>query len=293
MYRGYNTVARLAQHGAHVYLCARSSTKGFNAIANIKGTYSKANVTLLEMDHNSLSSVVSASTTFLTKEKCLHGLINNAGIMATPYEVTKDGFESQWQTNYIAHWVFTSHLLPLMLSTSKSLAPGSVRIVNLTSSGHQLAPPGGIVLADTLLADRATLKRYGQSKLANILHAKTLNLLYGPSSASSKAGDGEIWISAVHPGLVDTNLASKTDGSFWKIFAGVTSALGLKQSADTGSFTSLYCAASPEMKAEQSGTYFVQIAKPGKESALAKDMDLAAKLEDWTKMEMARANWFH
>jgi NAD(P)-dependent dehydrogenase (short-subunit alcohol dehydrogenase family) len=75
-YRGYGTVARLAEHGAHVYMCARSPTKASDAIAGIKKLYPKANITLLEMDHNNLSSVVSAANIFLSKETALHGLVN-------------------------------------------------------------------------------------------------------------------------------------------------------------------------------------------------------------------------
>ncbi|TVY49680.1 putative oxidoreductase [Lachnellula occidentalis] len=292
VYRGYGTVSRLAEHGAHIYMCARSPTKASNAIAEIKTLYPKANISLLETDHNSLSSVVSAANNFLSKETTLHGLINNAGIMGTPLEITRDGYEAQWQTNYLAHWVFTSHLLPIMLRTSKSLPPGSVRVVNVSSSGHFWAPKGGINLADTSVASKSNMNRYGQSKLANILHAKTLNKVHGPSSPTSKAGHGEIWTSAVDPGLVKSGLASKiAEPEWWMKLTGPMASLGLQQDADTGARSSLFCAASPDMKAEQSGTYFQQNASAGWQSCSAKDMILAAKLEDWTKVEMAKGNW--
>lgn len=119
--RGYYTVARLAQHGAHVYLCARSPAKGNAAISGIKSLYPQVHISLLEIDHLSLSSVVSAAKIFLSKETALHGLINNAGIMATPFEMSKDEHEAQWQTNYLAHWVLTAHLIAIMLRTSKRL----------------------------------------------------------------------------------------------------------------------------------------------------------------------------
>ena len=290
--RGYYTVARLAQHGAHVYLCARSPAKGSSAISSITSLYPQAQVTLLEIDHLSLSSVVSAAKTFLSKEKALHGLINNAGIMATPFEMTKDGHEAQWQTNYLAHWVFTSHLLPLMLSTSKGLPSGSVRIVNLSSSGHFYAPKGGFNFADTSLPDGDGFTRYGQSKLANVLHAKTLNTRYGPESPSAKAGKGEIWAAIVHPGLVRSQLGGRAEMSFplramFKVAAG----LGAQVEADKGSWTSVFCAASLDFKKSQSGTYFQRIAEAGWESKLAKDTELAVKLEDWTEREMKKEGW--
>lgn len=244
------------------------------------------------MDHLSLSTVVSAAKLFLSRESVLHGLINNAGIMATPFEITKDAHEAQWQTNYLAHWVFTSHLLPLMLNTSKTLPPGSVRIVNLTSSGHYSAPKGGINFTEPSLSTGTGMARYGQSKLANVLHVKTLNQLYGPDSASSKAGKGEIWTAAVHPGLVQSQLGTHAQlPAALKFPITLYGALGGKMDADKGSWTSVFCAASPQMGKEQSGTYFQRIAEAGWQSRMAKDKDLAAKLEDWTRVEMEKEGW--
>ena len=280
-------MARLAEHGAHVYMCARNPAKASAAIASIKELYPKSSITLLEMDHMNLSSVVAAAELFLSKEVALHGLVNNAGIMATPFEVSKDGHEAQWQTNYLAHWVFTSDLLPLMLKTSKVLPAGSVRIVNLSSAGHFTAPSGGINFADTNLPNKPN-NRYGQSKLANILHSKTLNKLYGPSSSSAKAKEGEIWTSAVHPGLVESQLEGRVESAAQRTLLKVFHLFGGYMDTDTGAWTSVFCAASPMMKKEQSGTYFQRIATSGWQSSAAKDMVLAAKLEDWTKEEMKK-----
>lgn len=243
------------------------------------------------MDHLSLSSVVSAAKRFLSQETSLHGLVNNAGIMATPFEISKDGYESQIQTNYIAHWVFTSHLLPLMLATSKNLSPGSVRIVVVSSSGHLVAPKGGIDFDDIALTKSAPMDRYGQSKLANILHIRTLNTLYGPDSQSAKSGEGEIWTAAIHPGIVKSQLGNHVESiPIWlKLVAGV-----LNVDGDEGSWSSLFCAASPEMKKEQSGMYYSQrspLVEPRYESAAAKDADLAAKLDDWARNEMKKGGW--
>ncbi|OBT74268.1 hypothetical protein VF21_07393 [Pseudogymnoascus sp. 05NY08] len=288
---GYYTVSHLAEHGAHVYMCARSPKKGNEAIANIKKTHPSANIDLLQMDLMDLASVVTAAKHFLALETALHGLVNNAGIMATPFEMTKDGYEAQWQTNYLSHWVFTEHLLPLMLRTSKTLSPGSVRIVNLTSSGHLSAPKGGINFEDLSLKDSGPWPRYGQSKLANILHTKTLHKTYGPGSPSAQRGNGEIWVSSVHPGMVETNLAtsvSESGSSMSGIFS-VVRMLGLIWPADKGSWTSLFCAASWDMKAEQSGTYMEihkRFGEPRWQSGPAKDDNLAERLEEWTRGAM-------
>jgi NAD(P)-dependent dehydrogenase (short-subunit alcohol dehydrogenase family) len=244
------------------------------------------------MDHLSLSTVVSAARLVLSKETVLHGLINNAGIMSTPFEMTKDGYEAQWQTNYLAHWVFTSHLLPLMLNTAKTLPPGSVRIVNLSSSGHYSAPKGGINFTDTSLPNGGGMARYGQSKLANILHAKTINKLHGPGSPDSQVGNGELWTAIVHPGFVDSQIGVGAElPRVVQVVAALYGAVGGRMDADRGSWTSVFCAASSDMKREQSGTYFQRIAEAGWQSKMAKDMDLAAKLEEWTQEEMIRGGW--
>lgn len=134
-------------------MCACNKTKGTDAIAGIKEMYPSAQVDLLEMDLMDLTSIVAAAQHFLTLETALHGLVNNAGIMATPFKMTKDGHEAQWQTYYLAHWVFTNRLLQVMLRTSRTLPVGSLRIVNLTSSGHLSAPKGGINFEDPTLKD--------------------------------------------------------------------------------------------------------------------------------------------
>ncbi|OBT58832.1 hypothetical protein VE04_01358 [Pseudogymnoascus sp. 24MN13] len=289
---GYYTVSHLAEHGAHVYMCARSPKKGTEAIRNIKKIHPSANIDLLQMDLMDLTSVVAAAKLFLTLETTLHGLVNNAGIMATPFEMTKDGYEAQWQTNYLSHWVLTEHLLPLMLQTSKTLSPGSVRIVNLTSSGHLSAPKGGINFDDLSLKDSGPWSRYGQSKLANILHTKTLQNSYGPGSPSAQNGGGEIWVSSVHPGVVDTNLATSVEESGTGISSllSIMRMVGLIWPADKGSWNSVFCAASQDMTAEQSGAYMEIFKRFGElrcQSGAAKDEQLAERLEEWTRVAMA------
>lgn len=255
--------------------------------------YPRARLSILTMDHTSLSTVVSAAKSFLSIETALHGLINNAGIMCTPFELTKDGYEAQWQTNYLAHWLLTYLLLPLMLKTSKSSASGSVRIVNVASSGHYSAPTGGINFADTSLPAANGMTRYGQSKLANVLHAKLLNNVYGPESSSAQAGQGEIWIAAVHPGLVKSELGTRAElPLILRLVIAPYKALGGQLDADTGSWTSVFCAASPEMMGKNSGAYFQRIADPhGWQSKMAKDVVLAETLEKWTQEQMRNGGW--
>jgi len=277
-------------------MCARSAEKGAAAIANIKKMHPSARINLLQMNLTDLASVAAAAKQFLALETALHGLVNNAGIMATPFEMTKDGHEAQWQTNYLAHWVLTEHLLPLMLQTAKALPPGGVRIVNLTSSGHLGAPKGGINFEDLSLRDSGPWPRYGQSKLANILHTKTLHKMYGPGSPSARNGDGEIWVSSVHPGLVETNLATSVgqSGSSMMRILPALRMFGMVWPADKGSYTSLFLVASRDMKAEQSGSYCEisrRLMEPRWQSSAAKDAKLAERLEEWTRTVMRKDGW--
>ncbi|KAK0369106.1 short chain dehydrogenase [Colletotrichum limetticola] len=99
-----------------------------------------------------------------------------------------------------------------MLRTAKKLPPSSIRIVNITSSGHLGTPQGGINFDDRSLKESGgPWSRYGQSKLANILHTMALHQEYDPDSQRAQNGGGEIWVSSVHPSVVDTNLSGSVE----------------------------------------------------------------------------------
>ena len=237
-----------------------------------------ADIHILILDHMNLASVVAAAKEFASKSSELHGLINNAGIMAVPFEMTKDGYESQWQTNYLAHWLLTHHLLPTILATARSSALGDVRIVNVTSNGHNFAPKGGIDLEDINQVKGGGWSRYGQSKLGNILHTKYLNSLYGPKG--TKKTEGEVWSMAVHPGAIYTDLSKNAQflGLASKMVGPVLNFLGVFIPADQGAYTTVFCTTSQDIKAAMSGEYFAPIAKVGKPSKFAKDEKLASSL---------------
>lgn len=184
----------------------------------------------------------------------------------------------------------TYHLLPLLQKTaalSPHGHPGTARIVNLSSQGHAMfAPKAGICFDDVGLAAASAMTRYGQSKLACVLHAKQLDTLYG----GTKNGGG-IWSAAVHPGVIHTDLLNKADGlSSWTMPSSVRRAtttlgryLGLFDDAVQGAVSSLWAAASPEFPAAASGGYVVPYARLGVPSALAQDAQLAAALWTWTE----------
>jgi NAD(P)-dependent dehydrogenase (short-subunit alcohol dehydrogenase family) len=117
--------------------------------------------------------------------------------MCTPYSEAKQGFESQFQTNYISHYLLTRLLLPLLISTAETSPKGSVRIVNVSSDGHaKLAPKEGILFVYKCHAKEvSTWTRYGMSKLANVLHTKELARRYGATGVVAVC---------LHPGTVKT-----------------------------------------------------------------------------------------
>ena len=99
--------------------------------------------------------------------------------------------------NYIAHWLFTYLLIPLLQSTAATEPVGAVRIVNVSSANHRMAPSEGIVFGDINLqgSGYSPWVRYGQSKLANYLHALSLHQMLNTKG---------IWTSSLHPGIIDT-----------------------------------------------------------------------------------------
>ena len=137
-----------------------------------------------------------AADTFNTKSERLDVLINNAGVMALPASTTKEGYEIQFGTNHIGHFLFTRLLMPTLQRTAEG--EGDVRIVNLSSEGHRLAPRGGLALKDARsdMVSYNTWVRYGQSKLANILFTRELTRRY-PAIKSV----------VLHPGGIETGLS--------------------------------------------------------------------------------------
>ena len=134
--------------------------------------------------------------------------------MATPFSLTKDGFEIQFQSNFLGHFAFTLPLLPTLVRTSRT-SPDGARIVQISSFGHNFASRIGDVVASTkdLPKDKqrkglgfqtkedvnrnfgSTWKRYGQSKICNIFFAREI----------ARRLEGEkVWSNVVHPGNINT-----------------------------------------------------------------------------------------
>ncbi|CRG85377.1 putative oxidoreductase C736,13 [Talaromyces islandicus] len=285
--RGKSTVVGLAKRGAKVYIGSRNESKALAAADEIQKLIPTANILFLQLDLGSFESVIAAAQKIRQNETELHGLVNNAGIMGVPYSKTTDGYELQFQTNYLSHWLLTYHLLPLLASTATATGPGVVRIVNVTSDGHSMFPPKeGINFEDIGLESSSAMTRYGQSKLANILHAKELHRRYGPKLEDVDPESGEVWVAAVHPGHIDTDLNRQATTSspaiVLRAFTSIGRCVGILDKVENGSLSSIFAIASDDFKRADSGSYVVPYAKIGQPSKLARDEDLASKLWAWT-----------
>lgn len=247
------TARELLKKNAKVYIASRSEERAEGAIKNIKEILPNANVFWLRYDASDFDSVKNAAFTFLTKESELHILVNNAGVMAIPYSETKDGFEVQFQTNYLSHYLFTRLLLPIMKKTSKKEKEGYVRIINISSRAHVMSP--NIIYNDLNMTSfwywpEIIVKwlRYSQSKLALILFTKSIYEKF------SKDG---IYAVSVHPGVVKTGLFK-----YSKFLKSFLIFLRLFIDQEKGAITQIFAAASDDViKKKLNGEYLVPYCK--------------------------------
>lgn len=180
---GLVTARELARVGAGVILACRNIGKGEEAAAGMRG-----DVQVRRLDLQDLASV----REFADSVDSVDVLINNAGIMAVPYAITKDGFESQIGTNHLGHFTLTNLLLPKVTD----------RVVTVSSVMHMM---GWISLNDLNWKARpySAWLAYGQSKLANLLFTSELQRRLTEAGSSLKAH-------AAHPGYSATNLQGHT-----------------------------------------------------------------------------------
>ncbi|QZD87330.1 SDR family NAD(P)-dependent oxidoreductase [Qipengyuania psychrotolerans] len=187
---GRETARAMAAKGAHVILSGRDETKLAEAAAQI-AEETGAKVETLACDLASLDSVRKAAAEANERFDKIDLLINNAGVMACDQAQTADGFEMQFGTNHLGHFVLANHLVPLLEKGEDA------RIVNLSSRGHHIAP---VDFDDPNFESRDYDKwvSYGQSKTANVLFAVGLE---------NRLADKGIHAYSLHPGGIMTNLS--------------------------------------------------------------------------------------
>lgn len=239
---GYETALELVRKGADVTLAVRNLEKGEEALRKLRAAVPSARLQLEEVDLSSLKSVHAFGERMLKKNQALDLLINNAGIMAVPSRMeTEDGFELQFGTNHIGHFVLTGLLWPLLLQGRET------RVVTVSSLAHN----GGRIRFKNL-DFRKSYKRwdaYCQAKLANLLFGRELHRRCMEKNLPVKS-------LIVHPGVSNTNLVAtggNTGGGdlqtrFMELVVPLTS-----QNAASGAIPSLYAATSPEA---EGGVYY-------------------------------------
>jgi len=286
---GFQIVQQLANHGAKVYLAARSESGAKTAISQIETENPKlkgqGNVVFLHLDLSTIAGAQRAAERFLQLESKADILINNAALMSHHYGKTPDGLEDSMGVNHFAHFTFTRILLPLLVSTSQQPA-SDVRVVTIASPIHSRAPPGGKFLTidevNDPLASAGSVNslfgryaRYARSKLANILFAKGLQQQFDSSNSSALS-------MSINPGGVATETVQNNMGSV-KLIGPVLRFLvsNLASSPLDGASAALYAATSPEVRrqaAKFKGAYLDPTGKIDKPTKDGQDEALATRL---------------
>ncbi|CAI9762424.1 unnamed protein product [Fraxinus pennsylvanica] len=267
---GSETARVLALRGVNVTMGVRDMAAGKQVKEAILEEIPSAKVDTMELDLSSLTSVRKFASKFTSSGRPLNLLINNAGVMATPFTLSKDNIELQFATNHLGHFLLTHLLVETMKKTARETKREG-RIVNVSSVAHRFTYSEGIRF--NRLNDKKGYNNwaaYGQSKLANILHAKEL-------ARRLKEDGAEITANSLHPGSITTNLFR-----YLGVFEGVISTVGkfVFKNIPQGASTTCYVALHPQVKGI-SGEYFSDnnVAKP---SSKAADTDLSKKLWDFS-----------
>ncbi len=279
---GLETARDLAVAGAEVILAGRNPDKGAQAEKTIRAQYPEANVRFEQVDLASLASVEAFADRQLVQGRPIDILINNAGVMALPTrQVTADGFEMQFGTNYLSHFALTGRLLPLLIA-GHARQEGA-RVVQLSSMAHR----GGQISLDDLNHERAykPWPVYQQSKLAMLMFAIELD-------RRSQTHGWNLSSVAAHPGFARTDLIA--NGPAASGSGGLMMAVGrllqplISHSAADGALPTVMAATLPTVKGgDYYGPQRVMEMKgppgPAEIKPQASDTDVARRL--WSASE--------
>jgi NAD(P)-dependent dehydrogenase (short-subunit alcohol dehydrogenase family) len=230
---GAETARALASKGARVVITARDVAKGEEVAEGIRKSTGNAGVEVEELELGSLASVRAFGDRFLARHDALQILVNNAGVMACPFARTKDGFELQFGTNHLGHFLLTGLVAPALLGGAPA------RVVSVSSRGHQQSP----VVFDDIQFERRPYNKwlaYGQAKTANILFAVELDRRLGPRGVHANA---------IHPGVIPTGLARHLVPEDYELLRKRQPGGQMKlKTVESGAATSVYAATAPELE---------------------------------------------
>ncbi|KAK6204896.1 uncharacterized protein RJT21DRAFT_111444 [Scheffersomyces amazonensis] len=289
---GWFTALHLYLHGYVVYVGGRTESKVLKAIDEIKTEADKrvseypvevkssrklGQLKYLYMDLLDLQTVSDAADKLKSQESKLHILINNAGIMGIPYQLTKDGYEIQYQVNFVSHFLLTLKLLPLLKNVANE---GKIepRVVNLASIGHNFSykyfHPSDLLNRSPFFV--YTWFRYGNAKVSGILGAKQL-----------AKEEPEILSLSVHPGIIlgtdlyDYWLKMPVLGIFTRGLSKIADA-AMGVSVEEGCLATLKAAMDPTLNIKKdSGKYLVTGGPEGTPNSVGRNPKNAKTTWDW------------
>ena len=272
---GAETARAMAAKGARVVLTARNLAKGEEVAASIRASTGNDDVTVEELELASFASVRAFAERFLAAHDSVDVLVNNAGVMACPWDTTADGFELQFGTNHLGHFLMTGLIAPALTNG------GPTRVISVSSRGHHLSP---VVFDDIGFEHREYDKwaGYGQSKTANILFAVELD---------RRLRDQGVRAYALHPGGIITELGRHLTPEDYELLRSRSPGGQLQlKTVPAGAATQVYAATAPELEG-QGGVYLedCHIARVVEENgpdgvrSYALDPDNAARL--WSVSE--------
>jgi NAD(P)-dependent dehydrogenase (short-subunit alcohol dehydrogenase family) len=232
---GAETARALASKGARVVLTARDLAKGEAVAKSIRESTGNAEVEVEELELGSLAGIRAFAERFLARHADLQILVNNAGVMACPRAQTSDGFELQFGSNHLGHFLMTGLIAPALLRGAPA------RVVCVSSRGHQQSP---VVFEDIHYERRPYDKweAYGQSKTANILFAIELE---------RRLAARGVHANAIHPGVILTELSRHMGPEDFEHIRKRASRGGGRMQVKTveaGAATSVYAATAPELE---------------------------------------------
>ncbi|KAA0042608.1 short-chain dehydrogenase TIC 32 [Cucumis melo var. makuwa] len=274
---GSETARVLALRGVHVIMAVRNVATGREVQKAIVKENPTAKVDTMELDLSSMASVRNFTSNFKSSGLPLNILVNNAGVMASPFLLSKDKLELQFATNHVGHFLLTNLLLETLKKTAKD-SEREGRIVNVSSRRHQFSYREGIRFDK--INDQSGyngLSAYGQSKLANILHASEL-------ARQLKEEGVKITANSLHPGAIPTNLFR-----YHSLINGFLGVLGkhVMKNVQQGAATTCYVALHPQVNGI-SAQYFAD-SNIAKASSQANDSELAKRLWDFTQKLVSSA----
>ncbi|KMO76166.1 SDR family NAD(P)-dependent oxidoreductase [Mycolicibacterium obuense] len=232
---GYEAALVLAGRGARVVLAVRDLAKGNQAADRIRQAHAGAQVEVQELDLTSLASVRAAAEALRTAHPTIDLLLDNAGVMYPPKQVTADGFELQFGTNHLGHFALTGLLLDHLLSVEGS------RVVVVASIAHNIQAD---IHFDDLQWEHGynRVAAYGQSKLANLMFTYELQRRLAAAGAKTIAV-------AAHPGISNTELMRHVPGSGLPGFSALAGLV--TNSPAVGALATLRAATDPQVRGGQ------------------------------------------